>query len=179
MSETGPTKVCSLCAETIQAAAKICPRCRYSQRKWSLFNPAGMALWFVVGSTALIAGAMYLDKVLRSNEQFAIHRDEISVVSSQFTHRMSGSNLMISVVGMLTNRSGIAWKDVGVEAQFFDNSGRLIDVISVNADYSSAHVPILPHGETAFKVEGKAVRPESDYDNYKAIVRWAKDSDAW
>src|SRR5258708_5280895 len=105
MSETGPTKVCQYCAETIRAAAKVCPHCRHWQRKWFL---VGMTLLTIICAAALFSGAIYLDKVVSSKDQFAIHRDEISVVSSQFTHRMSGSNLMISVVGTLTNRSGIA-----------------------------------------------------------------------
>ena len=85
---------------------------------------------------------------------------------------------MVTVVGTLTNRSIIGWKDVGVEVQFLDKSGKLIDAITVNAD-SYRGVTILPHGEAAFKIEGKATRPESHYDNYKTSVRWAKDVDAW
>lgn len=85
---------------------------------------------------------------------------------------------MNTVVGTLTNRSSIAWKEVGVEAQFLDKSGKQIDAITVKADdYRS--VVILPHGEVAFKIEGKAAQSESDYDTYKVFVRWAKDAEAW
>lgn len=98
---------------------------------------------------------IFAGKMFGPKEQFATYRDEISVISSQFTHRMSGSNLLIAIVGTVTNRSGIAWKDVGVEAQFFDKSGKLIDVISVNGDYSHGAVSLLPHDRAGFKVEGR------------------------
>jgi hypothetical protein len=109
-------------------------------------------------------------------EQFATYRGDIVAVSSEFSHRLSESNVVNTVVGTLTNRSKIAWKDVSVEAQFFDKSGKQVDVITAR-DYSS--LVILPTGEVAFKIEGKAARPEADYDTYKVFVRWAKDVDAW
>ena len=122
--------------------------------------------------------AILFDKTMGPKTQFATYRDDISVVSSQFSHRISESNTMNTVVGTLTNRSNFGWKDVGVEAQFFDKLGKEIDAITVRADDYHA-VVILPHGEVAFKIEGRAARPEADYDNYKVYVRWAKDVDAW
>ena len=49
---------------------------------------------------------------------------------------MSGSNLTVCF-GVVTNKSDFAWKNVGLEAQLFDKSGRLIDVIK--ASDSSYH----------------------------------------
>ena len=90
-------------------------------------------------------------------EDFAIYRNEISVVNSRLSQRISSSNLWNTVVGTLTNHSDIGWKDVGVEAQFFDKSGKMIDVITVNAD-DYRGVAILPHGQAAFKIDGKAAQ---------------------
>jgi hypothetical protein len=126
----------------------------------------------------LICFAVVFDKFLGPKEQFATYRDEISVVTSEFSHRTYESNVMNTVVGTLTNRSKVGWKDVAVEAQFFDKSGKQIDAITVRADDYLAIV-ILPHGEAAFKIEGRAARPEADYNTYKVFVRWAKDVDAW
>ena len=119
-----------------------------------------------------------MDDKFGRKEQFATYRDDISVVNSQFSHRISGSNLVLTVVGTLTNRGDFGWKDVTVEAQFTDKSGKLFDAITANAN-DFRGVTILPHGEAAFKIEGKAARPESDYDTYKVYARWAKDVDAW
>jgi len=179
MSETNQTKICPHCDETIRAAAKVCPHCRYWQKKWSWQNPRIMAtVWALICSVAFLCLVAFVGKVFGPEEQFAIYRDEIGVVSSQFSQRFSGSNMLVTVVGTLTNRSNIGWKDVGVEAQFLDKAGKAFDVITVDADYYRG-VVVLPHGETAFKIEGKAARPESNYENYKLTVRWAKDVSAW
>jgi hypothetical protein len=185
MTQAEPTKVCPHCAETIKAAAVVCPHCRYWQKKWSLYNPKVLGALGLILMTAYIVGVgIFTDTVFGPKEQFAVYRNEITVVSSQPSHRISTSgcdsnvNVYVTVVGTLTNHSNVSWKDVGVEAQFFDKAGKLFDAITVNADeYRS--VTILPHGEAAFKIEGKAARPGSDYDAYKVIVRWAKDVDSW
>ena len=132
-----------------------------------------MSIWLVV-ACLLIA---FVEKMFGPKNEFATYRDEISVISSETSHRISGSNQWITVVGMLTNRSNVGWKEVSVEAQFMDKSGKLIDVIPAQAD-SYRGVTILPHGEAAFKVEGRAARLESEYNERKVRVRWAKDVDA-
>ena len=177
MNENAETKVCPHCAEAIKVAAKVCPHCRYAQKRWSLYNPQFLgAIWIVVCSVAMIGLAVFFDKMFGPKEQFADFRDDIVVVSSQFSHRFHESNMVNSVVGTLTNRSEVAWKEVSVEAQFFDKAGKQIDAITVK-DYGT--LVILPHGEAAFKIEGQAARAEEDYSSYKAIVRWAKDAAAW
>ena len=170
-----PTKVCPLCAETIKAAAKVCPHCRHLQKFWSFSNPQLLSIIGAITLFVLLAsmGVLY-DKMFALKEQFATYRNEITVIGSQFSYRIANSNLMITVVGTLTNRSSINWKDVGVESQFFDQTGKLIDVIKVNADNYNG-VTILPHGEAAFKIEGRAAHPASEYFTNVLNVRWAKD----
>lgn len=179
MAENGQTKVCPLCAETIQATAKICPHCRHWQYRWSFQNPrVGTTAWALSGLVLIVGLGIFYDRMFGPKEQFATYRDEISVVSSQWSQRKVESNLWITVVGTLTNHSDVGWKDVGVEAQFFDKSGKLIDAITVNAD-SWRGVTVLPHGETTFKIEGRASHPPEDYQTDKLTVRWAKDIDQW
>ena len=146
-----------------------------------MFNPKLLAALSLVVLTAYFIGAsFFMDKVFGPKEEFATYRNEIAVVHSQLSQRISTSgcdsnvNMYVTVVGTLTNHSDIAWKDVGVEAQFLDKSGRQFDAITVNADEYRG-VTILPHGEAAFKIEGRPARPEADYSTYKVTVRWAKD----
>jgi hypothetical protein len=179
VQETEQIKICPLCAESIKSAAKVCPHCRHWQKRWSLQNPQiGITLWTLVSIACLIGFGTLYDRAFGPKEQFATYRNEIGVVDSQFSQRISRSNLWITVVGTLTNYSDVGWKDVGVEAQFFDKSGKLIDAITVNAD-DYRGVTVLPHGEAAFKVEGRASHPAADYETNKLNVRWAKDVDAW
>lgn len=135
VSENEQTKVCPLCGEAIKAAARVCPHCRHWQKLWSLKNPVvGLTLWILAGLAALAGVGAFVEKVFGSKEAFATYRDEISVVGSQMHHRFYGSNLVVTVAGTLTNRSIIGWQDVGVEVQFLDKSGKLIDAMTVNAD---------------------------------------------
>jgi hypothetical protein len=176
MDASSATKVCPHCAETIRAAAKVCPHCRLWQERWSLYNP----LIFVAVSFIVLAGSLaYLDSVIgehfSSKEDFADFRGKITAVNSQVSLRNTGSNVMAVVVGILTNNSDLAWKQVGVEVQFLDKAGKAFDVIPVKADDYSG-IGMLPHAEGAFKVEGRAARPQAVYTNYNVVVRWAQDA---
>jgi len=179
MAQIDQTKVCPHCAETIKAAAKVCPHCRYWQNPWSLQNPQILVtIYGIIWIAILGCLATFFEKAFGPKEEFATYRNEIGVIQSDFSTRVSGSNLWITVVGTLTNQSNIGWKDIGVEAQFFDRSGKLIDAITVNSsDYRT--VTILPHGEAAFRIERTASHPANDYITNKLTVRWAKDIDAW
>ena len=121
---------------------------------------------------------MFFEKLIGPKEDFAAYRDEIGVVESQVGLRLSGTNVYVTVVGTLTNRSSVTWKNVGVEAQFFDSSGKAFDAITVDAD-SYRGVVVLPHGVAAFKIEGRAAQPDANYTNCRTAVRWAKDAAAW
>ena len=179
MAETTETRVCPFCAESLKVSAKVCPHCRYWQKKWSWQNPvvgpvigAGISLIFLIGLGA------FLDKMFGLKEAFEVHQNDFSIVSSQFSHRVQASNVWLTVVGTITNRGDWAWKNVDVEVQFYDKTGKMIDVIAV--DGSSYHgTALLPHRDAAFKVESRASHPAADYDNYKALVRWGKDANAW
>ena len=91
---------------------------------------------------------------------------------------MYGSNLTVFVVGVVTNKSEFAWKNIGLEAQLFDKNGKLIDVIQAS-DSSYNGVVTLPHSEAGFKIQSKATKYESEYATHKVIVGTGKDFRAW
>ena len=182
MSETEQTKVCPLCAETIKAAAKVCPHCRFWQKKWSLQNPQTIqsigAILVVILITAAIMGlGIFFDHLVGPKRDFAPYQSQITVVSSATSFRMVGSNLMVSVVGIVTNQGEFGWKDLGLEAQLFDKDGKLIDLIPADGDYRG--ITVFPHSEAGFKIESKATKNEPDYATHQVYVRGAKDIKAW
>jgi hypothetical protein len=178
MSDLEQTKVCPLCAEKINPAAKVCPHCRHWQKNWSLQNPQVMAgIWVVLCLIVLVCLGAFVEKIFGDKRDFAEYKDQIEVVNSHFSQRKWGSNFMVTVVGTVTNRSDCSWQHVGLEAQFFDSEGKLIDVVVQTGDYGG--FAILRNSDQAFKIEGRAAKPETNYAGHKVRVRWAKDSDAW
>jgi len=172
------TKTCPLCAETIKAVAKVCPHCRHWQKRWSLENPQVWGIMVIVFYLAAmgVLGAV-VEKAFGAKRDFSPYQSEISVLSSVISHRTSGTNHYVNVVGVVTNRSELAWEDVNLEARCFDAAGKLIDVISGKGDYGG--VPILAHAEAAFKIETRAAQPLTEYATHKVFITWGKDASAW
>jgi hypothetical protein len=183
MAENEQTKICPLCAETIKAAAKLCPHCRHWQTKWSFHNPQVLQSIAAVVWAATIFGAIFglgyfLEKLIGPKRDFALYQSQIVVVNSEVSFRMSGSNLTVSVVGVVTNQSDFAWKNVGLEARLFGKDGKLIDVIQAS-DSSYNGVVVLPHAEAGFKIQSRATKNESEYATLKVFVGTAEDFKAW
>ena len=184
MAEIEQTKVCPLCAETIKTAAKVCPHCRHWQpRKWSFNNPAFLQSLASLVMAAAIFGAIaglgyFLEHLIGPKRDFSPYQNQILVVSSEMSFRISGSNLTVSVVGVVTNQSEFAWKNVGLEARLFGKDGNLIDVIQAS-DSSYSGVVVLPHAEAGFKIQSRATKNESEYATPKVLVGTAKDFNAW
>jgi hypothetical protein len=130
MAEIEQTKVCPHCAETIKAAAKVCPHCCYWQNKWSLQNPQ---IGFVSIVIMMIVAITWFDSQFDKRD-FAPYQNQITVVNSETSFRMVSSNLTVSVIGVITNQSDFGWKEIAIEAQFFDGNGKMIDVIQAQGE---------------------------------------------
>jgi predicted nucleic acid-binding Zn ribbon protein len=183
MTENEQIKVCPLCAETIKAAAKICPHCRTWQKKWSFQNPQtmqsiGAIISLIVIIVVLMGLGYFFQHLIGPKRDFAAYQSQIVVVNSEASFRMSDSNLMVDVVGIVTNQTDFAWKNVGLEARLFDKEGKLIDVIQAdNSSYSG--IVILPHAEAGFKIHSRATKNESDYAAHKVFIGTGEDFNAW
>jgi hypothetical protein len=172
MSEAAETQVCPHCAETIKAAAKVCPHCRYWQKKWSIFNPK----WLMAAGLVMFVGysivmAALFDSIAGQGRDFAQYRDQIQVATSSMSFSSTETNRYVTTVGLLTNCSDFSWKEVQLEAQYFDAGGKLIDT-GFDRYFDTV---LLPHGEAAFRIRIVADKLESSYASHKVFVRFAKD----
>src|SRR5437867_3959478 len=97
---------------------------------------------------ALLAGLLfYFEKTFGEGRDFAEYRDEIKVVSSSMQVSQTDKGRYVSVVGLLTNRSEFTWKEVQLEARYFDKDGKLIDTGLERNLFEN----VLPYAEAAFR----------------------------
>lgn len=119
---------------------------------------------------------VFLENIFSSKHDFARYQNQMMVVNSATSFRIANSNLTVSVIGVVTNQSDFGWKDIGIEAQLFDGNGKMIDVIEAGGTY--AGFTVLPHSEASFKIEGRAIQKEQEYQSAKVFVRTGKDINA-
>ncbi len=169
------TKACHACAEEIKREARVCPRCRQWQRKWSFFNPAlTFPICFAFVGALIIATLMAAKGAMAPKPTFEAYRDDVFVTSSSMHFGELRSNRTVVVVGTLTNRSPVTWKNLEVDIRFFNSAGEMADAHSQNT-----RLVVLGHDEIAFRVETKGLRPRSDYAKHEVAVRHAINAKAW
>lgn len=182
MAETNQTetKVCKLCAETIKAAAVVCPHCRRVQATWKIINPnlTAMATLTTVG-IYLVAGFLLINKIV-GQRNFEPYKNQITILESTVSQRvLSNSNgVMVVITGTLTNGSNYSWKRMSLEGQLFGADGRLIDAIPAKSDAFDDAV-VAAHSAAAFKIETRTSRALADYASHKVSVQWAVDATSW
>lgn len=162
--------VCPSCLEPVRAGAKKCPHC-HEWLRWK----SGLALNIVL-MVAMLGGllfwARYQDGQRRGVESFAAHRDRIVVSESRLHVSRSGPRTYVSTVGKIRNDSEFAWKDLYLEARYFNDSGELID-----ADGSEqSGLELLPGAEFAFRLRAVADKPESEYARHELAITAARHS---
>jgi hypothetical protein len=125
----------------------------------------------------MVGVSYFFDYVFGPKRDFAQYQNQITVINSETSFHMVSSNLTVSVIGVITNQSDFGWKEIGTEAQFFDATGGMMDVIQAEGEYRDLRV--LPHSEASFKIEGHAIHKEQEYQSTKVFVRTAEDINAW
>ena len=167
------TKSCPYCAETISTEAKVCPRCRQWQTFRSFTNPVVFLSIVILVICALgIAAIIRLQRIIDPGPDFALFRNSLSVVESKIVFYEREKQTRLRTLVVLTNQSSYSWKDVEVEARYFDKEHRLIDAKT----YQSTRGVILNHSELALEIESIPCRTESDYFSHEVYVRAARNS---
>ena len=176
MSESAETKICPHCAETIRAAAKVCPRCRtrLERERWSAFRWLGATLPLAAFLAAVLLASWWLRDVGGAARLFEDYRDRLVVSDTTMHYSRFACSNVVSTIGYLRNESSCPWQDVQLEVQYFDAGNRLVDTKTQTLKYQE-----LPAGATeAFRIRAVAAADEADYVSHKVFVRTAKDGRA-
>lgn len=172
MAEAEQTKVCPLCAETIKAAAKVCPHCRKSQKRWlfaSRFDWLALATPLVFFGTIYLLGNLFID-----GRSFTPSRDKFEVLSSQAAVNVASDYTNVVVSGVLTNGSDYAWRTGEFEIRFLDASGKLVDV-----GVSSDGFVVLAHNDHSFSLTLYSMKLIPEHASRRIKILSANDPSAW
>jgi hypothetical protein len=175
MNDSGDTKTCPMCAETIRSAASVCPFCRNPQVKTD-FKKRFEALMFLLPLPAAIVGALiWLNFLFGSGRSFEPNAEKLAATDATMNFSESTQGNFISTIGFIRNESPYPWKDVQIEVQYFDNNGNLVDTHSQIFQRLR-----LPAGAThAFRVRAAADKPKDAYASQKIYVRSATDPNSF
>jgi hypothetical protein len=166
MNEPAETKVCPLCAETIKAAAKICPWCRSKQGRHVVF---WQELMLGGGALAMVAVVVWVLVEIAPEERgvggrsFVGHQRELVVLSTSLDN-VGGRWDDAWLVGVVTNRGDHAWRVHQLEVRFQDEKRGLLDVRQPSVTDVFVVLPRQTHafraqlGEVVFT--NRTVRPE-------------------
>lgn len=175
MSEATETKACGWCAEPIRVPARVCPYCRRLQPKWKRLCELMAFLPVLLLAFLFVGGSIWLGRIFSPGTDFEPFRDQIVVEGSNMHFGQATNGNFISAIGTLRNNSPYAWKEIQLEAQYYDNDGRLIDTRT-----ESRYGNVLPPGASqGFRLRTPADKPQSTYASHKVFVRSAKDARTW
>jgi hypothetical protein len=156
MAENEPTKVCPHCAETIKAAAKVCPFCRSKQGRYVLWR---QELLIALPSAVLIITAItviacfFPDEGGTGGRSFAGHRSDLVVLNTSLDRAGTKPNFWIT--GIVTNQGEYPWRHPDLKDSFV----------------------IQSHQETGFRVELGGLAFTNNNITHQVRVQMATDGD--
>jgi hypothetical protein len=175
MADVEQIKVCPLCAETIKAAAKVCPHCRRSQRRIFFISQYDLQAFLAL---AIFTASIFLACWFFGNgKQFSPTRYKITVLNSQFGVEATSENTNVVMFGILTNASNYTWKLTGFQVRFLDASEKIVDLANAGSEYMD--LVVLPHSDHSFKLSLYSIKTMPKNTGFKVIVTEAKDPGFW
>lgn len=168
------SKACPFCAETVPAAARICPRCRQWLSYRSLRHP--VVSLFVVGLPAMLCFLgfgyvmlQFLAHYTNPPPYYFEHPGSIRVLESRINWVEAKDGSRIYVTGLITNQSLLPWKDLEFDCRFFNAEGVMIDACDGRSSFT-----IQPATESAFRVIVKPAQSATDYKTHRITVGTAR-----
>lgn len=148
------TKACIACCEQIQLGAKRCPHCNQLQSRVINFLNTGGGLLL---GLAVLAFFVYL--LHRERQEFKDYASKLSAGPFTVHVEGTGETSYVSCLAIVKNDSPFGWRNLQVEARFFDARGHLIDVTHqlLNGSFLPAN------GEAGLRVLDRAARAAPEY----------------
>lgn len=158
------TKLCLACFEPIQLAARKCPHCHQIQSKAAAMQNHPAVSWIIVAIiAAMVAGfCLAIYGIFAKNEQ---RMPELNVGPATVRISNNQKSPRASCFAPITNEDIIVWTDPSIQAQFFDNAGREIDV-----HYETHHFNLFPKFSVEARVSGPLNAAPEDYAKCKLSV---------
>jgi hypothetical protein len=114
-----------------------------------------------------------VDGLMNPRPFFSEMPESLRVLDAQMSWVETTNGPRIYVIGMLTNQSQVAWKDVEFQCRFFGTNGVMID-----ASYPGARLTILPGSDAAFRGTVTPACAKSDYHAMTTTVSSARNARA-
>ncbi len=165
------SKECIMCFSDIDARAKKCRYCRSLQAKYSNLenNPVivGLLFVFLVG----IFGYIYYENVYLWGLKKEAQKNLIITVT-EVSEKQEADKLFVACMGTIRNPDNFRFRDVELEARFFDSKSELIDTFV----YSDEQLTIPANGDVVFRVRGEAQKEKGSYSicKVKVLDAWAR-----
>lgn len=169
------SRVCPFCAETIKAAATICPFC---QSRFSMF-----ARWGVGGLHAVIGLLFVLmfvwvewyfgpDEPTATDRRFARDRDRLHIVRTVWEREGSSGRPEFWLTGYVTNAAPRSWRIHELEVRLLGSRNEIIDVRQ-----ASVKPPFVVHPghEHAFRARFGEIIETNRLAEYRVRVQLASD----
>jgi RNA polymerase subunit RPABC4/transcription elongation factor Spt4 len=150
MSDVSQSKTCPLCAETIKAAAKVCPFCRAQQSRFAIWREQlvlVISAFVMMAVLGLVCYWVFEEKFASKGRSFVRHRSELRVLRTSLEREKKKPKFWLT--GYVTNSGNYPWRVRELELRLVDAQGGLLDV-----HHPSVSDPfVVPPGmEGAFRV---------------------------
>jgi predicted nucleic acid-binding Zn ribbon protein len=175
MADNEQTKICPLCAEKIKAAARVCPFCRKSQKRFFFISQFDLQMVLVL--VLFVLSVFLAFWFFGTGRQYSPELHKITVLSTQFGIETTSEHTNVVVSGVLTNASSYTWKLTGFQIRFLDAAGKTVEMSNAGSEYID--LTVLPHSDRSFHLDLYSIKTVPSYDSTKMTVTEAIDPGFW
>jgi len=126
VSSTEEIKVCRACAETIKAAARLCPFCQTRQFGFPFWHLVGTVPVVIVGIVCLATANWLLSDAGKEKcDSFGLHRHELVIRGTRAEQARQTPESWMRSLG--TNEFKRQWSVHQIEVRFLDPQGSPLD----------------------------------------------------